>query len=621
MCGIAGILSFTSDTIKQEALGAMAAVLSHRGPDGNATWQNKDNSVGFAHTRLAIIDRSEAAAQPMQYGSRYTIVFNGEIYNYKELRTQLLSLGLHFSTRSDTEVLAAAYAHFGADCLQHLDGMFAFAIWDAEKEELFCARDRFGEKPFYFYKDEDVFCFASEMKALWAIGIERTAEPGMLMHYLALGQVQNPNDKSATFFKNIYSLAPAKTLLVRPGKRLVQDNLYYNISKAKEVSTSESQSAAVLSSLLADSVKKRMISDVPLGYSLSGGLDSSSIAYYLQKASIEEGEEVLPTAFSATFPGFENDEEKHIKLLEEKMDLDVVRTTATADDLLSQIEKVFYHQEEPFPSSSIFAQYKVYEAARNAGIPVLLDGQGADEILGGYHRYIHWYIQEHLAKFRFSKASRMYKEFKANEALVSMGIKNAVAPLFPALAAMRLERKAYNAVLNNEDIHAALRRKAGSGWDFIHKPIIHNLNTMLHYNTMHTGLEEMLRYADRNSMAHGVEVRLPFLQQGLVQYALSLPSSYKMQDGYTKHILRKSMEHKLPDAIVWRKDKVGFETPQKTWMQHKDVQAQIQEAKALLVKEEVLSAKVLKKPVIPKSAHAADNNDWRYLCAAYLFKK
>jgi asparagine synthase (glutamine-hydrolysing) len=616
MCGIAGILSTKAETIPEVHLKKMTHALAHRGPDGEGMWINENSSVLLGHRRLSIIDLSEAAAQPMSYLNRYNIVHNGEIYNYIELKEQLQDKGYAFHSKSDTEVILAAYDYWKEDCLKFFDGMFAFAIWDEKEQQLFAARDRFGEKPFYYYENERYLFFASEMKALWAIGVEKTIEEKILLNYLALGHVQNSADKEQTFFKDIFSLPPAHFLIYRPGTQKLSIKKYWRIDKELKIDITAAEAIEKFNYLFSTSVSKRLRSDVTIGTSLSGGLDSSSILAAMHELKYSNNE--LKT-FSATFPGFEKDETSFINIASNAFNLSNFKVQPSADGLIKEFETLCYHQEEPFQSSSIYAQYKVFELAKQQQVKVLLDGQGADETLAGYHRYIQWFLQEVLSRHKLGAAQKEKKALHKNQVPFTLNFKNYFAAFLPMHAAMQLEKNEYRKTIHQPDISPEfLRAQRGKEWEGIHKPVVTKLNDILHFNTTELGLEELLRYADRNSMAHGREVRLPFLDHKLVEFIFSLPSNFKIHDGWTKWLLRKAMDKKLPDAIVWRKDKVGYEPPQQQWMENKTMQEYIYEAKKKLVTSKILRQSVLTKKIETKAAHADNNFDWRYLCAAQI---
>jgi asparagine synthase (glutamine-hydrolysing) len=615
MCGIAGIISQNKSIVHYRALKKMTDALAHRGPDGEGFWINNNSNVGLAHRRLAIIDLSAAAAQPMHFAARYSIVYNGEIYNYKELRSDLQKLGYHFKTESDTEVILAGYDFYKESCVKYFDGMFAFGIWDEETQTLFCARDIFGEKPFYYFLEKDAFVFASEMKAMWALGVDKTIEEKMMVNYIALGYVQDAANKSKTFYKNIFSLPPAHIGLFTFAEMRFKISRYKDIDRHHTSKISENDAIEKLNQLLQTSINNRLRSDVPVGSSLSGGLDSSTIAYYIQK---QQAQPSFKT-FSAIFPGFEKDESNFIKELSEQFQIKNYTVTPNAKELVKDFEKVCYHQEEPFISSSIYAQYKVYELAKLHNVKVLLDGQGADEVLAGYTKYLHWYLQEMLNHNKFSFAKKELLALQKNLINPHWGIKNIFATYMPAHAALVLERREHSTLLNNQNISKELfetiKGKEAQG---IHKPTVTKLNDILYYNTMEYGLEELLRYADRNSMAHGTEVRLPFLNFDLVSFVFSLPATFKINNGFSKNILRKAMQNKLPNKILWNPIKTGFEPPQKSWMTDKDLQELINDAKQKLVNGKILMPSVLDKKIQPQHTSEAENTDWRYLSLAQV---
>lgn len=621
MCGIAGIISSNTFLVTKEQLKKMTDALAHRGSDGEAQWINAAGNVGLGHRRLSIIDLTDAAAQPMHYLNRYSIVYNGEIYNYIELKETLYKKGYRFQSNSDTEIILAAYDCWKEDCLEQFDGMFAFAIVDKKEQNIFAARDRFGEKPFYYVATEDRFVFASEMKAFWALGIEKKTDDKMLLNFLALGYVQNANAIEQTFFQNIYSLPPGSFLKLTIKTLTYRTYVYWDIDKDAELKISSKDAIEKYRELFTLSVKRRLRSDVAVGTSLSGGLDSSTIL-----ATINHSGSEFKT-FSAIFPGFKKDESKYIQAVIEY--LSATKPTSkqlqkntiepSALGLIKDFKTLCYHQEEPFQSSSIYAQFKVFELAKQHRVKVLLDGQGADETLAGYNKYIHWYLQQLTGKGKFIAAQKEKQLLRENKLPFKWGINNYLAAYLPAHAVIKLEQNEYLKTVRQPDINkdfiAALQ---GREWEGIRKPIITKLNDILYFNTHTSGLQELLRFADRNSMAHGIEVRLPFLNHELVQFIFSLPADFKIHDGWTKWLLRKMMDKKLPDQIVWRKDKVGYEPPQFQWMHNETLQDYIQEAKRKLVNKGILKTTVLDKKIIPKPAHEGDNFDWRYLCAAQI---
>ncbi len=616
MCGIAGIIQVQPSGYSISHIKKMTDALAHRGPDGEGLWQNESGTVLLGHRRLSIIDLSEAGQQPLHYTDRYTIIHNGEIYNYIELKETLRQKGYLFRSETDTEVIAAAYDCWKDECVDHFDGMFAFAIWDEKEKQLFAARDRFGEKPFYYFFDGKQFLFASEMKALWAAGIPKTPNRQMLFNFITIGYTDNPARPEETFYDHIEQLPAASCLKFSFIYFQYSVHHYWEIDPdAPPAAHTDEEAIATLTRLLQTSVKRRLRSDVPVGTSLSGGLDSSAITAFSHSISAPGNSH---TAFTAVFPGFEKDESAAARLAAEHFGLQHFTTTVTANDLLSDWEKLCYHQEEPFGSASILAQYKVYELAKQQGIKVLLDGQGADEIMAGYHKYYRWHWQELFRK-------RKLKKSKEIPAARELGVqdpftyKNMIAAYFPGFASVVMERHYLLKAIRQEDLDRDFAKQYSK--EAYYTPPEHfTLNGVLHFNTCVHGLQELLRFADRNSMAHGREVRLPFLSHELVEYLFSLPSGFKIRQGWTKWLLRQTVKDLLPASITWQKDKTGFEPPQQSWMQEAAVQEAIREAKKKLEEEKVLKPGVAGRPVKPLGAHEADNYDWRYLSSAFLFK-
>lgn len=619
MCGIAGIISNNSSLVSAERIKRMTDVLVHRGPDAEGHWM--DSHVALGSRRLAIIDLTETGNQPMHYLDRYTIIHNGEIYNYIELKDELQKKGYKFYSRTDTEVIAAAYDNWKEECLDHFDGMFAFAVWDQKKKELFVARDRFGEKPFFYFTDNEQFVFASEMKALWAAGIDRKVNLKLLFNYLTIGYVDNPNIPEETFFEDISKLPAGSYLNVSTDNLQPSIFNYWDIDIENEnKKITDAEAIDRFGQLFQRSVKRRLRSDVPIGTSLSGGLDSSSVIAALDSLTTH-----LPiaigtplTAFSAIFPDFEKDESAFAKIIADKFHLRHFTTTPGTASLYTDLEKLFYYQEEPFSSASIYAQYNVYELAKQKGTKVLLDGQGADEILAGYHKYYKWYWQELFRKRKLASSHELASS-KELGIIERFTWKNRIAALFPEFATIVLERRYLVNALKHEDLTRDFVQLQSKEAYYI-TPEIFSLNGVLYFNTCLHGLEELLRYADRNSMAHSREIRLPFLDHELVEFVFSLPANFKIRKGWTKWLLREAMKDKLPPEITWRKDKTGFEPPQQEWLSNLHIRELIINAKQKLVDEKILKPDVMNKQIEAKGAHEANNHDWRYLTSSFLFK-
>jgi asparagine synthase (glutamine-hydrolysing) len=491
--------------------------------------------------------------------------------------------------------------------------MFAFAIWDDRTQRLFIARDRFGEKPLFFYHDEQELLFASEIKALWAAGIKKEKNPRMIFNFLTIGYTQNPANGSETFFQNISRLPARSFLTYHPATGTLEISAYWDIEAGNIQPMKEELAIDRFSQLLDASVHRRLRSDVSVGTSLSGGLDSSAIVACILRQ--EERPERL-ASFSALFPGFEKDESAYIRSMTGRFALESFSTTPTAADLIRDFERLVHHQEEPFLSSSIYAQFNVYALAARHSVKVLLDGQGADEVLAGYHKYHSWYWQE---LYRNDKKAFVLELEAARESGVSdrWTWKNRLAAHLPVYAGLFLKKQRSAQQRRSSDLSRDFVREFGVSYYDI--PHIDKLSGILYYNTFMNGMEELLRYADRNSMAHGVEIRLPFLDHSLVEFVFSLPSHFKIREGWTKWLLRQSMEDLLPAEIVRRRDKTGFEPPQRLWMQDATLQEYIHEARRGLVKQGILLPGVLQKKIQPQDVHAAENRDWRYLVTAACF--
>ncbi|MBU6158288.1 MAG: asparagine synthase (glutamine-hydrolyzing) [Bacteroidetes bacterium] len=621
MCGISGIVSADPAEAHMERLRSMTDALTHRGPDGEGYWQHPSLPVLFGHRRLAVMDLTPSAAQPFSFQDRYTLVFNGEIYNYLEIKNILLQKGYHFRTHSDTEVLVAAYDCWKEACLQYFDGMFAFAIWEESSKRLFVARDRFGEKPLYYAQTTSSFLFASECKALWRAGVSRAPNHLMLLNYFANGHTQNALDGTLTFFKEILQVPPAHYGIYEYRTHRFTLQQYWDLDSKSEARMSEEETVEKWLELFQNSVMRRLRSEVPIGTSLSGGLDSSAVAAMIAEVQKKSGEKNLYSrhAFTAVFPGFEKNEQRYAETVAKALQLHHHTVVPDAEGLLKDWDKLCYHQEQPFTSASVYVQFKVMELAQQQGVTVLLDGQGADETLAGYSKYIHWYLQELVARKQWGKFQQEKKQFQQHQLAFDWGTKNFAAAFLPLLTSVSLESKERKRIFSHPHLSRDYAHAHYDKYFSIYKPPVSRLNDILYFNTMQQGLNELLHYADRNSMAFGRELRLPFLSHELVAFTFSLPSAYKLHDGFSKWVLRKSIVPYLPGEIVWRTDKIGFEPPQQQWMQHPSVKERIMEAKKNWVAQGILRKSALEEPTFPVSAYNLDNFDWRYWCAAQMF--
>lgn len=625
MCGIAGIIAKDKNIIRVETLKPMTDIIAHRGPDGDGLWISPNQEIGLGHRRLSIIDLSHEADQPMHYLNRYTIVFNGEIYNYIELKTELLNQGYTFHTQSDTEVLMALFDRDREQCLQLLDGMFSFVLYDAKENIIFCARDRFGEKPFFYsYEKGRHFYFGSEMKCLWAGGIPKEVNPKMLYNYMAYGFADNQHDLSETFYKNCTRLPHGHYLILKPNELEISIHSYYTIQWQNQHATlSVEEAAETFNELFKTSVQRRLRSDVAVGSSLSGGLDSSLVVCVID--ALKKGTEQKQNTFSAVFPGFKKDERKYMDYVIAKTQVEPHFVTPTDEDLIKDIDKLFYHQEEPFGSASIYVQYRVMQLAKENKVTVLLDGQGADEILAGYHGY---YLQ-FFKDLQKSDPALYKKELIQYEALhggseinpnLNKGFMNKLKQgASKAMPSARVHYERYKQLKSpffNKDFFSTYHKES-----IVSGLFLENLNQSLFHSTYERGLQELLRYADRNSMAHSREVRLPFLNHDLVDFIFSLPSSYKIHEGWTKWIMRKASNQILPQEICWRKDKIGYEPPQENWMDHKEIKEKIYHSRKLLIDEGVLNKKILDTPIVSEQSNISKSNTWRVWMGGSLLNK
>lgn len=600
MCGIAGIIAQDQGVVSTEVLLRMSKAIQHRGPDGEGVWVNESSTVGFAHRRLSIIDLDAAANQPMHYLDRYIIVFNGEIYNYIELKTELLKAGYQFRTKSDTEVLLALFDQKGKSCLADLDGMFAFMIYDKGTQRIFGARDRFGEKPLYLSSCKNTWYFASEMKALWAAGVPKVPDNRMVYLYLAYGTQQDHNNPKRTFYDGICQVEPGCLIEIDEQNRITFER-YWDIDPAYKLDVSLDEGADMFLKLFSNSIACRLRSDVPVGSSLSGGLDSSSIVMMIDRM---KDQNVIQKTFSARFRNFERDEGKFIEVINKSVSAESHEVFLSAGELQQKIEQVAYHQEEPFGSTSVIAQWEVMNLARRHDVTVLLDGQGADEILAGYFHYFGPYFGSLLRRSprTWLHQREVFKKRYGNNYPLESGWWLDV--FFPK--ARTTIRKAKNKVKAPDYL---LQFTAGmialnepDGYGIVYPK---DLNAALHFVMMKGGLQNLLRYADRNSMAHSREVRLPFLNYKLVELMYAMPDDFKLHDGWTKFLLRKSMQDILPAEICWRKDKVGFEPPKN------------REVPEMLFKQ---ALDILRDNKVISSDRTLSSMKWEYVQASLLYK-
>ena len=558
MCGILALIS-PGAAVDPRVADAARDTLLHRGPDAGVTWVHPGRHLALAHRRLSIIDISHDADQPMVAADgNLRIVFNGEIYNYRELRSELVAHGVSFRTKCDTEVLLEGFAAWGAEVLNRINGMFAFAIWDERQRQLFVARDRFGEKPLFVGRGDDgVLLVASEMKAILAHPLMRASASGEAVN--RFGRATWYEDDELTFFDGIQRFPPAHAAVYSEDGQQLRKWRYWT-PNYEDIDEDLTAAGAVekFSELLDGSTRARLNADVPVGSSLSGGLDSSAIVGLIAAQRGRSG--FTQNTFSATFdddPAIS--EGPQIDDMARHAAVRSFRVTPTADGLMAESQKVHFHQEEPFLSASIYLQWCVARLAKEHDTTVLLDGQGADEVLAGYQPWFRFHQLDLLDRSQFMAAALETIRFNARLQKAARAYPDS-RRRFDGRVAFSLEQLAAAAVWRPAVWHRAdreglprpergmrLRRLAGE---------------TLQYN----GLPTLLRYADRNSMAFSREVRLPFLDYELVDFCLRLPDRFLIRDGWQKWILRKATARVVPESISWRVDKVGYAAPLDVWL-------------------------------------------------------
>ncbi len=565
MCGIAGYLSPKRQTTTSRVQ-KMVQLISHRGPDFQSVWRDPKRIVCLGHARLAIVDLDATSNQPFHSScGQYVVVFNGEIYNYQEIRRELERIGHEFRTNSDTEVLLQSYAEYGPTCLELLDGMFAFAIWDSRKGYLFIARDRFGEKPFYYTKSDEGFVFASEIKAITRSDRKNfEIRKKFIFNFLEYGHVSNPQSTSETMYENIFKLPKATYKIIDSNGSELVSKKYWNPIQNVVKGISIEEASSRFYKLFEESVRLRLGADVEVGSSLSGGLDSSAIVATISQ--VMKPRQNNQKVFTARFKDYSKDEGHLVEeMLRSYPGLTSRQVYPNASDLSSEIDQLVHHQEEPFPTTSILAQYKVMQLVQKSGVKVLLDGQGADEYLGGYESHHKRYLKElfDCSDSSYSSALAAYNE------KYGVNFKGYTKPGFISSLSHFKARflSFFNTNLSNPVVSDCFRSNISKEEAYRFTPS-NRLNHLLYLSyTEGWGLENLLRYADRNAMAFSIETRMPFLSHKLVEYVQSLPPGYKINKVWSKFVLRKSVENLVPNSIVWNINKVGFETPEPVWFE------------------------------------------------------
>lgn len=558
MCGIVGSFARTNGLNLDSQIDEVKLMIRaqhHRGPDHSAFFGEENLVIG--HNRLSIIDLSADSHQPFIYEG-LVIVFNGEIYNYIEIRDELIQLGYTFRTKSDTEVILAAYKEWGKNALDHFVGMWSFVIWDKAKGELFCSVDRFGIKPLYYFIDENgTFYFASEVKAFYTLKtFNKKINNSHIKRYLKLGLMHYKNE---TIFENCFALEPATYMIVNQ-KELLKEK-YWTIDYTKNNDLELKDAVNQFSKLLKRSLKLHMRSDVPLAFSLSGGIDSSSLVSLAAHEKLTE--EALISSYHIYYDTHKYNEKKFAEEVVYKYQSQIKPTyySPSSEELKRDLDHFLYHQEFPVSGSSPFSQYYLNKLINKDNIKVLIEGQGADEYLGGYLHGFYRLFNDKL------KSGSLIKEVKGHYKKQELTNKD---------LASRLLKMASTFVYSEKDMYIG-EYKWKTPELFVDNSIPFDidpagntrLDKFLNVVLTMTTLPGLLQLADRNSMAFSIEARVPFLDHRLIEYCASLPNEYLMTEGVTKKILRESVKNCLPQSIYSRYDKVGFVTPgESIWLRN-----------------------------------------------------
>jgi asparagine synthase (glutamine-hydrolysing) len=581
MCGISGILQLDRSLIDPQVLKRFSESLSYRGPDdfGFLGWSGiapvtvtrnpedlGDAWIGLSHRRLSILDVSEAGWQPMvSYDGRYSIVFNGEIYNYLELQAELKVLGHTFYSHSDTEVLLAAYSQWGSDALTRLVGMFAFAILDTHLNKIFLARDFFGIKPLYYTHWNQGFAFASEIKTLLTLPqVPARANPQAVYDYLCFGLTEHSEE---TIFANIYQLPAAHYLEISLTSYSVECKpvRYWRVETSSRCKLSFNEASDQLRSLFLDSIRLHLRSDVPVGAALSGGIDSSSIVMAMRY--LEPDMELHTFTYTASDPRL--NEGSWADIVGQASNAIMHKVQPLPEDLIRDLDRLIYVQDQPFGSTSIYAQHRIFKLAHEAGIKVMLDGQGADELLGGYPPFLGARLASLVRQGSWKKATSFLRHASQSPTIRS----RAVLMWGGAFLLPDGLKGAARSLIGKEFVPAWMNVNwfSDRGVRMSSIPSDYEESDILRrelQNNLENRLLSLLSYEDRNSMVHSIESRVPFLTPKLANFAFSLPEEYIVSPhGTTKKVFREAMRGIVPDSILDRRDKIGFATPEQNWLE------------------------------------------------------
>ena len=545
MCGINAIISKIDGFNFHDNINKMNDQIVHRGPDSEGCFVY--NNLGLGHRRLSIIDLSSDGAQPMTIHDGYVIVYNGEIYNYIELKNELIGYGYNFKTKTDTEVVIVSYMHWGEDCSKHFNGMWAFVILDKSANKLFCSRDHFGIKPFYYLLNQTGIFISSEIKPLLNYLQVIKANKKAVLNYLVL-DISDEGDH--TFFDDVKKLLPGTNLCINLESCQLNFSTYYkpgDLKSSYQESKSKSRYKEVIE-ILESSIKLRLRSDVKLGTCLSGGLDSSLITALASREN-QKTRNIPLLAYTASSSDAQNDESHFAKEVVDEFGCDWIVSKPTESDFIESLDEIIKVQEEPFRSPSIVMQHKIMSESKKLGCIVLLDGQGGDELFLGYERYYIPYLRclgllnrviEFVNIIKFSKLST-----------------SKLWALYIYISNSLIRKK----VLSSRVNFIKKSHLKDVSWEYLKELSSANINIIQELEINKFTLPALLRYEDKNSMHCSIETRLPFLDFRLVECALALKIEHKINKGWTKYILREIADDILPPNIAWRRRKYGFEFP------------------------------------------------------------
>jgi asparagine synthase (glutamine-hydrolysing) len=562
VCGIAGIVRFDGADVRPDQVKRQTDLIAHRGPDDAGV--HVDGPVGLGHRRLSIVDLSPAGHQPMASADgALWVVFNGEIYNHAALRDQLGGFGHAFKSGTDTEVILAAYRQWGEACVERFDGMWGFALWDALQRRLFCSRDRLGIKPFYYALTRQGFAFGSEIKAVLASGLVEARPQHDELRLQLVYRSRTSTD--ATCFRDIVQLPPASNAVLVDNR--LECRPYWRASDYLHRRGSAGDDGAVAGEFLeqlGQAVASHLRADVPVGACLSGGLDSGTL--------VALAAPTLPRplrTFSITYPGTRFDESRWIHALHRHVgNLDGSESTPDGTDLVEVLERSTWHFEEPVWGGSVYSWWHVMKAVNAGGIKVVLNGQGADELLAGYPRYYPTYLRQLLRQGRLQSFSRNFEGFRVQQDGMPRGalVRELMTPFWPGWLRSLGRTVGRGSAFDDRFLSPHLRGLRSPAAEAGARRAFSDLDQHLLSDLTSTRLPELLQAEDRFSMAFSIESRVPFLDHRFVEWALALPPEQKIRAGVTKVALRNAMRGRLPDITVDRSDKQGYPTPIEGWL-------------------------------------------------------